>query len=273
MKRSTLLLAAAAAAALLLSGCNITIVPPGPPPADATLSLGTDAVAVWSEPLAPGTSVVFKFTVPTAQAGVVFFELDQDLPLTLRRPTDFSVFASSSSDRYFAQGSGGLAATAAGEFDEQGIGTLTACRGSCVILPGGAATYYARLTNDRGTTVTPAVYFFRDVEQDDNEENDVRAKATYFDLTDPLGDQGTIERLYDVDYFYVDRTGSFTFATAPGNPVDLRLQAYASNGAPLGSPVQTGTVAVVAGDFFKVYSASLRAGAPATSQYTLLRTP
>lgn len=272
MNRLTYLLAAAAAA-LLLSACNITIQQPGPPPADATLQLGGDATPVWSEPIAPGANVVFKFTVPTTASGVVFFELDQDLPLTLRRPSDFSVFASSSGPSFFAAGEGGLVPAATSELDEQAISVATACRGSCVILPGGSATYYARVTNDRNVTVTPSVYFFRDVEQDTNEDNDTRSMATFFDMYSASGDQGTIERLYDVDFFRVDTAGQVTFSTAPLNPVGLRLQVIAANGAEIGQAVQAGSVVVIPGDYLKVYSASFRAGAPAASQYTLLGQP
>jgi hypothetical protein len=274
MKRFNLTVAALVAVTLLLSACKITVTP-GPPPADFTVTANTNAMTpVWSGRIAAGQSLNFKLTVPagmSASSDVVYIELDQDLDLELRNPTTYNIVASSSSARYYAPERGGLVITAA-DLEAQAITETLSCRGSCVIIPaGGSSTYYARVVNTAASASDVNLYFFGEAEMDTGEDNDSIATATPFDLGASSGDQGTIELMYDKDYWRASTSGSIEFITSAGNPVDLRLEVVNSAGQRLLGPIGNGgTVSVITGDYLLVYSASNRAGAPASSQYTLL---
>lgn len=272
MKRFNLVFAAAVAATLLLSACSIDIIPPGPPTPDVTRSVdgGSPTTPTWSGTVAAGSGVVFKLTVPSSQAGVVFLELDRNLNLELRNPFDYSVVASSSSPAFYARNTLGLAAAGAAGLDAQAIGVATACRGSCILLPGGSATYFARVQNPTNTSVAVNVYFFRDAEQDTNEPNDTQASATFFDVLSADGDQGAIELLGDVDYFRMSGPATIAFSTAAGNPVRLRLAVVRPSGGDETWIDGQGSINVFANDVVRVFSPAGRAGAPASSQYTLL---
>ncbi len=274
MKRFNLTVAALIVVTLLLSACKITILP-GPPPADFTVTANTSPdTSVWSGRIAAGQSLNFKLTVPASVSGssdVVYIELDQDLNLELRSPTTYNIVASSSSARYYAPERGGLVITAA-DLEAQAITDNRKCGGSCVIIPaGGSSSYYVRVVNTTASASDVDLYFFGEAEMDTGEDNDSIGTATLFDLGASSGDQGAIELMYDQDYWRASTSGSVEFITAAGNPVDLRLEVVNSAGQRLLGPIGNGgTVSVITGDYLLVYSASNRAGAPASSQYTLL---
>ena len=244
MKRFNLTIAAVAAATLLLSACNIIVVPPGPPPADYTVSANASPMTpVWSGRIAAGQSLNFKLTVPpgvSAANDVVYIELDQDLNLELRNPSNYEVVASSSSARYYAPERGGIVLTAA-DIEAQAITETLSCRGSCIIIPaGGSATYYARVVNPGASGSDVNLYFFGEAEMDTGEDNDSIATASLFDVGAPSGDQGTIELLYDKDYWRASSSGTVEFITAAGNPLDLRLEVVNGAGQRLLRPVGNG---------------------------------
>ncbi len=281
MKRFNLVLAAAAAATLTLSACDITITgpPAGPPPPDVTRTAGTDPdSAAWSGTVTRGDSVIFKLDVPASVSSgydVLYLELDNNLQLELRDPNTYNVVASSSGPSYFARGIAGLSTAAAGELGAQAIGLPTACRGSCIIIPApSASTFYARVVNPTGTGLSTNLYFYGDAEQDTGEPNDQLSDAVPFDVYAAGGDQGAIELLGDVDYYRVSQPRSVVFSTVTGNPVDLRVSVHDASGARVAGPFdQNGVFNVQAGEYLKVYSLSGRAGAPASSRYTLLGQP
>lgn len=274
MKRFKLILAATVAATLLLSACNIVVVP-GPPPADYSREANsTPGTPVWNGSLAAGQSLAFKLTVPSDVRNgndLVYIELDKNLDLELRNPSNYNVVASSGGPRYYAPGTGGLIFSSE-ELGSQAITAAPACRGSCVLIPtSGSSTYYARVVNKGGSAVSFNLYFFGDAEMDEGENNDSIATATFFDIASASGDTGAIELMYDKDYWRVSASGSVEFITAVDNPVDLRLEVLNGNGTRVLGPVGNGdTVSVITGDYLYVYSASNRGGAAATSQYTLL---
>lgn len=276
MKRSTVVITATLLATLLLSACDISIRPaPEPPSLDATLQPGGADSPAWSRNLAAGANANFRIQVPGAGEGSVYYlELDEDLDLTLRRPNDFwDIVASSSSNEFYARGNLGITALEAQDLEAQAIGTATACRGSCIILPSGSATYYARVANTTGGSVPVNLYLYRANEQDDAEDNDSMATATRFDVAAATTDQGAIELLGDVDYWRIVGSGSVRFQPASGSQVDVRLTVLNENGRVIAGPVQAGTVDVINGDYLRVASASNRAGAPAVSRYTLIGQP
>jgi len=294
MKRFNLVLAAAAAATLTLSACDITITgpPAGPPPPDVTRPAGTDPdSAAWSGTVTRGDSVIFELDVPASVSSgydVLYLELDNNLQLELRDPNTYNVVASSSSPSYFAKGMAGLSIAAAGELGAQAIGLLTECRGSCIIIRAPSAkTFYARVVNTTGTSLSTDLYFYGDVEQDTGEPNDqvsstgIPLSAVPFDVYAPSGEQGAIELLGDVDYYSVSQPRNVVFRTVVGNPVDLRvaiLKIVYVDGVPtarvVGNPFgQDEVFNVFAGEYLKVYSLSGRAGASASSRYTLLGQP
>ena len=181
MKRFNFVLAAALTATLVLTACDITITPAGPPPPDVTRSAGTDpAAAVWSGTVPAGGAVIFELDVPSTVSDnfdVIYLELNSNLQLELRNPNNYNIVATSSGPSFFASGIGGLA-TAGVDLDTQAIGTATACRGSCIIIPGPSArSFYARVVNNSGTGAATSLYFYGDAEQDTNELNDTIANA------------------------------------------------------------------------------------------------
>lgn len=277
MKRFNFVLAAAVAATLLLSACNITITPSGPPTPDVTRSAGTDPGAVtWSGTVPAGGAVIFKLDVPSGVSDnfdVIYLELNSNLQLELRDPNTYSIVATSVGPSYFARGTGGLTANAV-DLDTQAIGVATTCRGSCIILPGPSArSFYARVVNNSGSPVSTSLYFYGDVEQDTNEPNDATTTATSFDVFSGSGDKGAIELLGDVDYYRMSGQRTVQFSPAPGNPVALRIDLLNPTGVVIGGLNGPGTLNVYTGDYLRVSSAAGRAGAPATSQYTLLGQP
>ncbi|MCO5172918.1 MAG: hypothetical protein M9914_01870 [Trueperaceae bacterium] len=275
MKRFKSTGVALAAVAFLLSACKITVTP-GPPPADYTVSANASpGTPVWSGRVAAGQWLNFMLTVPAGVSGssdVVYIELNQDLDLELRNPTNYDIVASSSSARYYAPERGGLVITAADDIGAQAITDTVSCRGSCVIIPaGGSSAYYARVVNTGASASDVSLYFFGEAEMDESETNDSIATATLFDVDSATGDRGAIELMYDKDYWRASASGSIEFITSAGNPVDLRLEVVNGAGQRLLGPIGNGgTVSVITGDYLLVYSASNRAGAPAASQYTLL---
>ncbi|MDT3682261.1 MAG: hypothetical protein ROY82_07285 [Truepera sp.] len=275
MKRFNLVLAAAAAATLTLSACDITITgpPAGPPPPDETVAApSTPYNAVWDGTLARGQSLIFKLSFPAAGSrNVVYLELDQDLRLELNDPTTFNVVASSHGPDFFAPKTAGLFAASVTDLAPQAIGTTQRCRGSCIIMSAKFGnTYYARVTNDSGSAVNTNVYFYGDVQQDQEEPNDTPGQATYFDMSALAGDNGAIELLYDVDFWKTSGPGTVEFKPASGNPLELRLAVVNSAGTVIAGPIGPGSISVFANDILKVYSNNNRAGAPARSHYNLL---
>ena len=278
MKRFNFVLAAAVAATLLLSACNITITPSGPPTPDVIISsLGTPGTPQWDGSIANGDDVVFKLSFPAVGASnVVYVELGSNLRLELKNPNDFTTVASSHGPSYFARGLGGLSSTSLDGLDSQAIGPTSSCGGSCIIISGvSAKTYFARVTNDSGAPVATSLYFFSRPQADLEEPNDNASDGnpTPFDMLAAGGDTGTIELLDDVDFRTVNRDGSVNFTSKPGNPVDLEIEVVNSSGVRIAGPFGPSIIQVFAGDILKVYSASRRAGPPATSQYWLLGQP
>ncbi len=275
MKRFTFVLAAAVAATLLLSACDISIgTPPGPPQPDVTLSApSTSGTAAWNDTLARGESVLFKLSFTAAGSGnVIYLELDKNLKLELNNPTNLNAIASSHGPSYYARGTAGYSTASATDLAPQAIGTATACRGSCIIIPAVTGnTYYARVSNDTDSSVTANLYFYRDIEQDQSEPNGSPAEATFFDMSAAGGDQGAIELLSDADFWRVSATGTLDFSPVTGNPVQLRLAIVNSSGVVIAGPIGPGSISVLPNDIVKVYSLNnVRAGAPAVSRYTLL---
>jgi hypothetical protein len=277
MKRFNFVIAAALTATLVLTACDITITPGGPPTPDVTRSAGTNpGAAVWSGTVPAGGAVIFKLDVPASVSDnfdVIYLELDSNLQLELRNPNNYNIVATSSGPSFFASGIAGLA-TVGVDLDAQAIGVATACRGSCIIIPGPSArSFYARVVNNSGTSVATSLYFYGDVEQDTNEQNDSLATATTFDVLSGTGDQGAIELLNDVDFFWMSGPRTVQFSTATGNPVGLRLDLLNAAGVVIGGLNGPGNLNVIGGDYLRVSSVNGRAGAPATSQYTLLGQP
>lgn len=275
MKRFISTITAFVAAVLLLSACKIVAVEPPRVDYERAASLNPNA-SVWDGSLAPGESVIFRLTVPTSVKSspgidVLYLELNNGLNLALRNPTNYNdIIASSSSAQFYARRSAGLS-TMGEDLGTQAIGTVLTCRGSCIIIPAASANaFYASVTNTTSAAVSASLYFYGETEQDEYEDNDTISTAVSLDLGLTGGDTGAIERLGDLDYWRVAVDGAVQFITASGNPVDLRLRVVNSNGQTLAGPIVDGSLNVAAGSYLLVYSASDRAGAPASSGYTLL---
>lgn len=275
MRRSFFLISLALVG-LVLSACKIVVTPIPPPQVDATVTAtdpGTKPPALWSGSVS-GDGVLIRVNVPASvQNGydLLYVELDSDVDLEVRGPSYANVIARSENRSYFAQGLSALSAEGT-EVSGQAIDLLVPCRGSCVILPANqAGTLFVHV--EGGGTVS--LYAYGDFSQDTTEpDNSAINSAPAFDPTAAAGEQGAIETLGDVDYWRVTASGITSMLTAAGDPVGLRIEIVDPTGARVagGGPFAPGTsFQVFANDYLRIYSSQGRAGASATSQYTLVR--
>ncbi len=273
-------------AAIVLVGCR----PPeviAPPEDSIPVQATTDpAEAVRTVTIPANDEVVFDLIVPAGSAGsydVFYVEIDANLPLELRRSSNYGLLvASSSGPGFFASGSGALstssaeaeesAAAGAGQaaIEPEAIGVSRVCGGSCVIRPIGD-NLHARVRNTSGTSREVTLYFFVDVFQDEFEpENDSRPGAP------PLGadDQGAIELIGDTDFWLAPSRREVLLTQAAG-ALPVRAVVVNHNGVAVSELYSSGdSFEVCEGFYVRVAAAvSNRAAAPGTSLYTLSSTP
>lgn len=275
-------------AAAAIAGCRPAEVIPPPEDSIPVQATADPQQSAYVTTIAAGDEVVFDLNVPgsvAAASEVYYVELDVDLPLELRRSSNYGVLvASSSSSAFFASGHGGVSGAAlgdeaadleaavsgAGELDPHAIGVARVCGGSCVIRPVGDKLH-ARVRNTSGSAQQVTLYFFGEDLQDLGEaENDSRATAPDLDVAD----QGAIELIGDVDYF---RAPSRRNVALTQNAGALPVQAVVVNasGVAVGGPYTSasGAFEVCEGYAVRVTATvSNRAAAPGTSLYTLTST-
>lgn len=265
--RRTLFPILGALVALVLAGCTITIEPIIPPNAVDVTATTDPNTPVYADTLSAGDSEVFEITIPQAvrdNYDVVYLELSENIELEQRSGT-YVLIASSNSADFFARYADGLQSVDAG-IEEQGISTLVNCRGSCVIFEPTGGTYYARVKNDSGGSISYDLYVYGDVLQDDTEDNGSRANAAQFTVGSTVG--GAIETIGDVDYWQV--TGGGTVAFDASNQLGLEATLYDSNGTFVDGPFAPNEQFVVLdGDYIRVESTTDRAAASAKSAYYL----
>lgn len=205
-------LGAAVLAALVLAACSVTVGPnPDPFPDAIPTTAGTDPnTAIESSSVAGNSSEVWKVTVPSTAIGgddVVFFELDTEALAIGVYNSSGNIIASSSSNDRFVAGGGALAL-----FDPAAISANITCRGSCVILPAEAGTFYVEVVNDSGSSRDYDLFVFGDAAQDTGEDdNDSSSSAPTLGVGG--SQEGAIETLGDTDLYRVTANGTLSFSS------------------------------------------------------------
>lgn len=277
MKRFAIVLSLVVGAALFLSACDITVRPAPPPPdPNESVTVGTSpGSAVTSKTLASGASWLYQVTVPSAvrsSSDVVYLELNQNLDMRVRG-AGRNMLYSSSSDQYFGRGVAGIATaaiTGMSDLDAQAINVATECRGSCVIFqPGDQNTYFLEVTNPRSSSVTYDLFAFGDDFQDEFEpRNNSRADAAVLSVGPTFSDNGALETIGDVDFWYMNANGSVAFEAAE-SALGIRAELQTSGGSLIGTYQRGDTINVNAGQYLRIYSSTDRAAAAGVSVYYL----
>src|SRR5690606_23744159 len=265
----------------LLAAC--TRPPPPPPPAALVVASGDPNAVVDSLSLAPGKTADYELSIPASvRAGydVAYLELDDGgsgAVLELRSPIYWSVMASSAAPSRFNRGAmTGIpqpvpsATGAGGAADPAAVSEQTACRGPCVIFRPTTGTYYARVVNDGGSTLSYDLYLYGYDLQDDTEpQNDGRSSAPV--LAAEVA--GAIELLGDNDHWLSPDGLAVTFAAVPG--VELEAVVLSAGGSQVAGPYYPeSTFSVFTGETVRVRGrGNAVAGAPAASTYFLSSAP
>ena len=282
MPRGGIYFFALVALALILSACR-TAPPPPPPPADL-ITVGEDPVAVVdSVTLAPGEWIDYELAIPAgirAAYDVVYLELANTqlgAVLELRNSLYWNVLASSATPSVFVRGAiSGVPQPVpvpqasprpeAAATDPAGITTTRVCSGPCVIFAARGATYYARVVNDGGTTITADVHLYGlDLQDDTEPQNDSRSTAPVL-ATEVFG---AIELLGDHDYWLAADDLAVTLAANSG--VDVEAVVTSAGGVVVAGPYRSGeTFSVFAGESVRLRAVGNNtAGAAGVSSYYL----
>lgn len=253
---------------------------PIPPPED---SIPVQATASPQDPahtvtIPANDEVVFDLLAIAGGGFDVFYvELSANLPLELRRSSNYgTLVASSSSPAFFASGASGLGGAAAseeldlgalgGELEPQAIGVRRVCAGSCAIRPV-SDKLHARVRNTTQSPQTVTLFYFGDVFQDDGEPgNDSRAGAPNL----ASDDEGAIELIGDTDFWRAPSRRNVTLTQAAG-ALPVRGVVVNTDGVAVSEPFGAGqTVEVCEGFFVRVNATTAnRAAAPGRSAYLL----
>jgi hypothetical protein len=205
------ILAVSLIATLVLTACTVTITPVDPFPNALPVTAGSDPTSsVDSSSVAGGDSVVYIVTVPSSvgSSDLLFFELDTEALGLIVYNAGGNDIASSSSAEVFVAGDGAVALV-----DPAAITPSIVCRGSCVILPGTAGTFFAEVVNGGGSSVDFDLFAFGDAIQDEGEpENNLESTAPT--LSAAIDQEGAIETLGDIDLYSVETTGTLSFDSA-----------------------------------------------------------
>lgn len=263
--------------ALLVASCRPAEVIAPPEDSIPVQATADPSAVVRTVTIPANDEVVFDLIVPSGLVGandVFYVEIDADLPLELRRSSNYGVLvASSTSAAFFASGSGALSAAATlvgGDLEPTGIGVSRVCAGACVIRPV-VEKLHARVRNDGGSSREVDLYFFVDVFQDDTETaNDSRASAPSLDTDD----QGAIELIGDTDFWQAPSRRDVQL-TQGASALPVRAVVVDQNGVAVSDIYRSGDVfEVCEGQYVRVSAdISNRAAAPGRSTYTLSSTP
>src|SRR5690606_37219736 len=139
-----------------------------------------------------------------------------------------------------------------------------ACLGPCVIFAPTTTTYYARVVNDTGATMTAALYLYGYDLQDDTEpQNDARSTAPVLETVS----SGAIELLGDTDFWLAPAYLQATVSQVSGG-VDIIAVVADAGGVVVAGPYASGEAfEVYRGEFVRVRAATGTAAAPAKSSY------
>jgi hypothetical protein len=266
-RRTILSLAGAAALVALLSACNISIVITPPTP-DQTVTATNSRTSLDGVTLGANQQIIYKLDVSAVTGPLLYVELNDALDLVLYDQDGYAL-ASSVDSTSFASGVSALSLGAGAAL--QSVVQEKACAGSCVIRKLGASnTYYAKVVNHTGGSLTTQFYAYGSDYQDANETANNSSATSPVLTTNPTGDAGAIETLGDQDYWYVNANGSVYFDAKAGNPLNLRLEVRPAIGSPFTYSPNSGTpFEVLVGDDLVVYSSTGLAGAAASSTYYL----
>lgn len=276
-KRSPTIALLLAALAAVLVGCR-TAPPPPPPPADTVVAVSDPAVAVASLILAPGETRNFQLQVPAGvmqNHDVIYLELAsaQNGVLELRGSTYWYVIASSASPDRFVSGllpgvpqpsPGAADAPAPESVDPQAVLESRTCLGPCIIFAPTTSTYYARVVNDTGSTMSADLYLYGYDLQDDTEpQNDTRSTAPVLQPTNA----GALELLGDSDFWLAPGHLEVALTTVSGG-VDVSAVVTDAGGVVVDGPWVSGeSFEVFSGEYVRVRAATGTAAAPAKSTY------
>lgn len=272
--RRLLPLAALAALALVLAACEITVTP-GPtwPPtfADTVDAQDTATPSVQADgTLAPGATRYFDLDVNIVR-DLVYAEVQGSSGLRVSIFTAGGTrIAVSESPTYFAASLSALSSSAEAVAGSA-ISVAFPCLGPCVAVPSTASSYVVAVTNTSGSSASFELFAFTIDATDQNEANDSVASAIVLNSGDT--DQGAIERLGDTDYFVYDATTTGSFFVV-FDPFDLALGLQLEIVDCGDCVVLDGTSGrqvegLLDGDVLRVTSAAGRAGASATSGYSV----
>lgn len=263
---------------LVLGACR-TAPPPPPPPSDLVVA-GTDpTMSVASFNLAPGEWKNFEIRVPAGVmqgSDVIYLELDpsHDGVVELRTATYWQVIASSASPDRFVSGTlpgvpqppqvaAAVTRSAVG-IEAQAVLESRTCLGPCVIFEPTTSTYYARVVNDTGTSLSADLYLYGYDMQDDTEpQNDQRSTAPVLQATTT----GALEVLGDTDFWLAPGHLQATLSTVSGG-VDISVTVVDAGGLVVAGPYASGaSFEVFAGESLRVRAAAGTAAAPGKSTY------
>lgn len=195
--------------------------------AEASVYTGADLVGAdpaFGYDLAPGESVLVRVDLPASGQPAVYYELEDEIELTLLEDDGSTAVASSSSTDVFMSGILALSAASGSALDPSDVTAQLSCRGSCVIEAAGPTRRYVEITNDGGGTVAGNLYVIQRPFEDTvegNEPGSVGLGTTY----------GALETLGDVDVYEVDQAGDveLVFGTLASG-LDYRLRVYSAGG-------------------------------------------
>lgn len=209
---------------------------------------------------------------------IMIVELDQDLRLELTSRSGLVVTAVSTSAGSFGASDVEMAAATAStqEIDPASIPIdRPECRGSCIVLPAAAGTYYFQVSGALLPT-DYSVYVYGDDYADTYEpSNDGEGGAEPYVLGASV--TGAIETIGDVDWWEVgspDQDGVLTEFFGPlGSELDLQLYVFDAAGS-VGPPLSPGeTIMLFPGDMLRVESGNDRAARAVDGYYYLSPVP
>jgi len=250
---------------------------PTRPPSYFEVTANNSGAWVDQRSVPAGGMVEYRVSIPATvrSRDVLYVELDANLGLELRSPSNLSSIASSSSPDWFSSG-GSFARQQDlhGVVGARGISASKSCRGSCVIVVPQANSYFVRVYGGASNASFSLYAYGFDLMDDTEPANDWIGSAPV--LVDDAS--GAIETIGDVDLWRMATAGTVAFDTVSGGPT-LQAQILDSDGSQVpsnqgGGPFTSGqSFGVFSGEYVRVTSADPnRAAVAARSSYFLERT-
>jgi hypothetical protein len=237
--------------------------------AEASVHTGPELIGAdpaYDYDLAPGESVLVRVDLPASGQPAVYYELEDEIDLTVLEDDGSTAVASSSSTDFFTSGTLALSAASGSAVGTSDVTAQLSCRGSCVIEAAGPSRRYVEIANDGGGAVAGSLYVIQRQFEDTVEGNEPGSLG--------LGStDGALETLDDVDVYEVDQAGDVELVFgALASGLNYRLRIYSAGGTLIdtlfpGDPA----VEVFVGEEIRVDATNGgdRAGASGKSRYQI----